>query len=264
MKNKLNILKVVIILVLEFLTIKETLKIISISAKVDSSGTAISIPISDTNVEDGDIICSYLEGNKKCYQEYDTSIYGVVNDNPALSIKDFSYDTSKLVLSLGITTVKVSSVNGDIKEGDFITSSTKPGVGQKATKNGYVIGKALEDYKSTDANAVGKIQVALKPQFVNELSSSSGNLLQFMKKGLNVPFYEPLNALRYLLSALMVVISFTLGMIYFGRSSKAGIEAIGRNPLARKVIHFTIITNIVLTIVIVLVGLAIAYLILVL
>ena len=62
----------------------------------------------------------------------------------------------------------------------------------------------------------------------------------------------------------MVLIAFTLGMIYFGRSSRAGIEAIGRNPLAKRVIQFTVFMNIVLTIVIVIVGLAIAYLILIL
>jgi F0F1-type ATP synthase membrane subunit c/vacuolar-type H+-ATPase subunit K len=62
----------------------------------------------------------------------------------------------------------------------------------------------------------------------------------------------------------MVIISFTLGMIYFGRASRTGIEAVGRNPLAKRVIQLTIFLNIVLTIVIVMVGLAIAYLILIL
>jgi F0F1-type ATP synthase membrane subunit c/vacuolar-type H+-ATPase subunit K len=53
-------------------------------------------------------------------------------------------------------------------------------------------------------------------------------------------------------------------MIYFGKASRAGIEAVGRNPLAKRVIQLTVVMNIVLTIVIVLVGLAIAYLILIL
>jgi F0F1-type ATP synthase membrane subunit c/vacuolar-type H+-ATPase subunit K len=79
-----------------------------------------------------------------------------------------------------------------------------------------------------------------------------------------VPLLEPIESLRYLLAIAMVLIAFTLGMIYFGRSSRAGIEAIGRNPLAKKVIQLTVFMNIILTVVIVLVGLGIAYLILVL
>jgi hypothetical protein len=95
-------------------------------------------------------------------------------------------------------------------------------------------------------------------------SGSRGNLLQFIRDGLTVPIFEPIESLRYLLAIAIILISFTLGMIYFGRASRAGIEAIGRNPLAKKVIQFTVLLNISLTIIIILVGLGIAYLILVL
>jgi F0F1-type ATP synthase membrane subunit c/vacuolar-type H+-ATPase subunit K len=73
-----------------------------------------------------------------------------------------------------------------------------------------------------------------------------------------------LASLRYLLAFLIAIIAFVLGFIYFGRVVRVGIEAIGRNPLARRMIQITMLFNILITIVIVLAGLLIAYLILVL
>ena len=58
--------------------------------------------------------------------------------------------------------------------------------------------------------------------------------------------------------------SFVMGFVYFGRVARSGIEAIGRNPLASRIIQFNVILHILISIVIVLVGLAIAYLILIL
>ena len=62
----------------------------------------------------------------------------------------------------------------------------------------------------------------------------------------------------------MILISFSLGFIYFGRVAKTGIEAMGRNPMAGKMIQLSVLFNIIVTVIIVLIGLAIAYLILIL
>lgn len=234
-----------------------------VSAQVTSSGTAISIPISDSEAQDGDIICTYPEGNVRCNLENDTSIFGVISDDPAISIEDFDMASSRLVLTSGVATVRVTTANGDIAEGDLITTSSRPGLGQKALKNGYVLGTAIEDYRSDSPDSVGRIQVVLNIHPASGISGSRSNLVQFIREGLAVPVFEPVESLRYILAALMVVVSFTLGMVYFGRASRTGIEAVGRNPLAKKVIQLTIFLNIVLTIVIVIVGLAIAYLILI-
>ena len=43
----------------------------------------------------------------------------------------------------GRVPVKVSTKNGDIRPGDYITTSDIPGVGMRATRAGHVIGKAL-------------------------------------------------------------------------------------------------------------------------
>ena len=131
---------------------------------------------------------------------------------------------------------------------------------QLASKNGYVLGTALEDF----SEGSGAIQVVVDIHPATGTSkSTSSNLIQFIREGLAVPVFEPLESFRYLLAAIMVIIAFTLGLAYFGRSSRAGIEAIGRNPLARRVIQFTTLLNVLLTIVIVVVGLTVAYFILI-
>jgi len=228
----------------------------------DSTGYALSIPLQE-EVQAGDVICSYAQGFSKCKEEYETSIYGVIVENPAVALEDSELENPHFVLNNGIAEVRVSSVNGNIAEGDLITTSNTSGVAMKAKRNGYVLGNALESYDSSDANSIGEIQVMLDIHPASKFAQGGSNLLQYIRQGLAVPLYEPLASLRYILAVVMVVLSFTLGMMYFGRASRAGIEAIGRNPLAKRVIQMTVVLNIMLTIVIVGVGLAIAYLILI-
>lgn len=234
-----------------------------IFAQITSSGIAIPAKINDPEAQDGDIICTYSDGNKRCNKPYDPAMFGIISDNPAASIEDSDLENPRRIITSGITLVKVSSAQGNIKDGDLITSSDIPGVGQKAIRNGYVLGSAIGEYKSDNPKEVGKVQVLVNIHPASFSGGSRGNLLQFIREGVAVPVFEPVESFRYLLAALMIVIAFSLGMIYFGRSSRAGIEAIGRNPLAKRVIQLTVILNIVLTIVIVLVGLGIAYLILI-
>ncbi len=237
--------------------------VLSVYSASDSTGYAVSIPVSE-NVEAGDVICSYPTGYMKCTDEYDTAIFGVVVDSPSVSLEDSDIERSVLILNNGVASVKVTSSSGAIKEGDLITSSKTAGTGMKATRNGYVVGSALETYESDDPGAVGKIQVVINIHPASRFAKGGSNLLQYIREGLTIPLYEPLASLRYVLAVIMIILSFTLGMMYFGRASKAGIEAIGRNPLARRTIQLTVLLNIILTIVIIAVGLGIAYMILVL
>src|SRR3989344_3017634 len=235
-----------------------------INAQITSSGIATTAPINDDQAQNGDIICLYSDGVRRCEIFQDPAMYGVISDLPAASLEDKDVKNSRLVITSGIAEVRVFSANGFVKEGNFVTSSETQGVAQLSNRNGYVLGTALENYESTDPNAIGKIQIIVNIHPAIGLTGSRGNLIKFIREGMTVPIFEPLESLRYLLAVLMILLSFSLGMIYFGKSSRTGIEAIGRNPLARRVIQFTVVLNIMLTIVIILVGLGIAYLILIL
>ena len=256
--NKYRKLTITILILTLFFIVKPN----NVFSALDSTGYAISTSLNE-GVDTSDIICSYEEGFIKCKEEYDTAIFGIVVENPSVSVEDTEGENSRLVISRGVAKAKVSTVNGNIKDGDLITSSKKAGIGMKAVRNGYVLGRAMESYESADTNSVGVIQIALNIHPASRFAQGGSNLLQYIRQGIAVPLYEPLASLRYILAVIMVILSFTLGMMYFGRASRAGIEAVGRNPLAKRVIQMTVVLNIILTIVIVGVGLAIAYLVLV-
>lgn len=235
----------------------------NIQAQVSSSGIAKTISIANENVSEGDIICKDGASFILCNMEYGTEIIGVVSKNPSASFEE-DIENAHLVLSDGKAVVRVSTANGDIKKGDPVTSSTKAGIGVLALKNGYVLGSALEDYSSDNPENIGTIMVLLNIHTAAGISGSRSNLVAALREGMTSAVFEPLDSLRYLLAALILLLSFVLGFAYFGRVSKTGIEAIGRNPLASKMIQMSILMHILITIVIVLCGLGMAYIILIL
>jgi hypothetical protein len=169
-----------------------------------------------------------------------------------------------LVISSGKAAVRISSQNGNIKKGDPITTSYRSGIGVLALKNGYILGTSLEDYNSDNPDNINTIMVAINIHPAAGLSGAKSHLMNALREGMTAAVFEPLDSLRYLLAALILLISFVLGFAYFGRVSKTGIEAIGRNPLASKMIQLSILMHILITIVIILVGFGMAYIILIL
>ena len=234
-------------------------------AQVGSSGIAISVPVIGEGVEEGDLICSGEKGYVLCTRSHDPSMFGVVVENPAVALESEGDEDVRLVVSSGNTIVKVVNSNGKIEEGSLITSSGKPGVAHLASQNAYVLGTALESYESDDPEAIGKILVSINIHPTTLITTGAGvNLLDALRTGFAAPTLAPLASLRYILAFVIVIISFTVGFIYFGRVVRAGIEATGRNPLARKMIQLSVLFNGLIMIVIILGGLAIAYMILIL
>jgi F0F1-type ATP synthase membrane subunit c/vacuolar-type H+-ATPase subunit K len=256
-----NIVKLFIIFIIIFIT--SFLFIENVKAQVDSSGIAISVPIKE-DVEAGDVICSYSDGYRKCGAN-NTDILGVVTTSPAASFEVEGDDDVYLVQSDGNIVVKVNSKSGNIPEGSMVTVSEDAGIAQLAVRNGYVLGTALQSYETDNTDEIGRILVSVNIHYSTSVSAGEGvNLLDEVRRALAAPTLTPLASLRYLLAFLIAAISFILGFVYFGRVVRSGIEAIGRNPLARRMIQITMLFNILITIVIVFAGLLIAYLILVL
>lgn len=226
------------------------------------SGIALTLTVIGDDVKSGDIICATKEGYIPCIASYDSGITGVVNDNPISAIEITGQ--GRLVNTTGTVLVNVNSAFGTITAGDYITSSSTPGVGQKAVHNGYVLGIAQEDYTDTNAENTGQILVSISIHPTIGISDSQTDLIRTLREGLLSAQISPLAALRYLTAALMVITGFVLGFIYFGRIAKAGVEAIGRNPLSSRTIQFGLVLHILLTIVIIGAGLGIGYLILIL
>ena len=233
-------------------------------AQNTSAGTALSIPIADKNAKDGSIIISTPKGFALSSITYDTNMYGVLTQDPAVYLQNQSDDTLKPVTSSGKVYVLVSSINGNIKKNDFITTSTIAGVGQKATRNGMVLGTALEDYSNSNQKITDKILVAVNPHFNASFADTKTNVLEVLRNASDPTTLTQATSLRYVVAAGIVLASFAIGFVYFGRVTSSGVEALGRNPLASRTIQLSLVFNLVLMIVIILVGLGIGYMILIL
>lgn len=224
-------------------------------------GMGIAFPATVAgNTSDGNIICTGKTGYKLCESDNDSSIYGIVVASPSAVFGEIGNTDEYYILKDGIAKVTVSDVNGKIITGDLVTPSKTPGIGVKATRNGPVIGTAMED----QGEANSSIYVSLNIHYTTAFTESRTNLIEILQEGLRAPVLTPLSALRYILAAAVVISAFILGFVYFGRLARSGVEAIARNPLATGRIEFTVVLHILITIAIFLVGLGLAYIILVL
>ncbi len=146
---------------------------------------AENITVTDSSIESGDIVTSVIYDSSeenvyrrsiasKSDKEYQGEIIGAISENPGFlaaqanlrDLPDRGWNDNERPLTVaGRIPLKVSSINGKIKVGDRITSSSKPGVGMKATEAGQTVGIAMEPYDNSDPNTVGKILVFIKVGF---------------------------------------------------------------------------------------------------
>lgn len=257
-------MKYTALIVLVFLLTLGILSPISIYAEDKSVGTAISILIIDKGVLDGSIIASTPKGYGLTKTAYDSNMYGVYTQSPSVFLQNTAEPETKPVITSGKAYVLVSSIGGNIKKNDFITTSTISGVGQKATRNGMILGTALEDYSNSNQKAIGKILVAVNPHLNGSFSTNRTNIFEMLGNAWDLSTLSQLTSLRYIIAAGIVLISFVIGFTYFGRIVSKGIEALGRNPLASRTIEFNLVLNLFLMIIIIAAGLGIGYLILIL
>lgn len=229
---------------------------------VGTFGVAQLIEINDKNVKDGHIISSQEKGSVLSTIPYDSQVLGVVSMDAGIQFVSNNTTNGLPVISTGRTYMFVSSKEGDIKKGDLLATSTIPGVAVKATKDGYVLGRALEDYKNPNKQASEKIATELDLHYFNSKPTILGTLSDIFKLAILPTKEGPSPIFKYIVAALVVISSFVLGFMTFGRTAAKGVEALGRNPAASKIIHLGIILNITIVVVIILAGLAVAFMIL--
>jgi len=84
---------------------------------------------------------------KAADRAYDSTVVGIVSDNPSIIAGKVDSDKKVVVAMMGVVSVKADVTNGRIRKGDLLTSSSIAGYAMKATKfqPGTIIGKALED-----------------------------------------------------------------------------------------------------------------------
>jgi F0F1-type ATP synthase membrane subunit c/vacuolar-type H+-ATPase subunit K len=227
------------------------------------AGIALEDSLKGQDVAEGMIVCSQGGTLGLCEDAYETSIYGVVRSDPIAAVETDSLVNGYLVVSGGVAPVLIETDVDEVPLGAMITSSDQPGVGQIASNNGMVLGVVQQ------ATSVGEDGRALVPtlihiHYTSEFKQGTGNIISLLRSATLSPILDPLASFRYAIAALLVLLSFLLGFIYFGRMARAGVEALGRNPLAARQIQLNVLVNSIVTVIIILVGLGSAYLVLIL
>jgi hypothetical protein len=217
------------------------------------------------NAPDGSIV-SYEDGKYVLsHVTYDKNVVGVVTLNP-----DIEYENNATLqgtfplVSSGTTHVRVSAQNGPINQGDFISTSDKPGVGTKATKTGFIIGRAEGDFNPSNSSDEGIIVITLDIKFAfsseSPLSEQIGDRLQSLVNiNLEAALDNPVLTLRFVLATVEVIIVCGFAFLTFGRVALEGVSAVGRNPMARKEIAIGMVFNVLVAITISIIGCGVAY-----
>lgn len=213
--------------------------------------------ISDKDAVEGDIVVATDKGILRSSKTFDNRMFGVIQENPILVYRNKDITDGKPVIRSGVAQVNVTTLGGNIKYGDYITSSPVQGKGEKAGQSGYVIGVALADFDGKDGQEVdgpvgkvksGKIPIAIRVEYA-ELTNPrfAGELFGFIGTSFfeNVRDPKQLGAIvRYGAAGLIILLSFTFAFLTFSRSIAKSVEALGRNPLAKSAIQLSMVINI--------------------
>jgi hypothetical protein len=233
------------------------LLITPVSAQLEIADT---YDIVDPDAQSGDIVSLGSGGIARSAIEYDNKIFGVINANP-LAVYRRVDGTGTIINRNGVVPVNVTTANGSIKIGDYITTSIQAGKGQKALASGYIIGVALKDFNEGEGsqieykefqNGESRIEYA-------EISTSrnANALLSRLNAALFSSVQDPegfVNVIRYVASGLVTLISIIVGLFILARVIPKGVEGIGRNPLARRSILLYTGLNLLIVGVIVILG----------
>jgi hypothetical protein len=148
----------------------------------------------DGSIKEGDVVSLAGTGVSqvaKSAKVNDSKVLGIVSTKPGLVMGESDGKGKPVIVGLsGRVPVKVSTKNGAINPGDYITTSNIPGVGQKATTVGRVIGKALTGLpKTSEEDVVDIVVVFIENTYFDGVyeeestSSTSTDLLSDMLSG---------------------------------------------------------------------------------
>ncbi len=242
-------------------------------AQIQGTEVASVYDVKDTEARVGDILVTTAEGLVRASQAYDIKIFGVLDDTPVLVHRRLD-NTGQAIIRAGVAEVNVTTLNGVIKYGDYITSSQILGKGAKAAESGYVLGVAMADFDEASSEKIdfqgtqvssGKIPVAIRIEFA-ELSNprNLGRIFGFLGTSFLSTLRDPQQlgkVMRYMGAGMVILLSFIFGFLTFSRTVAKSVEALGRNPLAKNAIQVSILINILLMIGTVAIGLVAAFII---
>ena len=210
------------------------------------------------------------------------SMYGVVVDERKLSVTITTSDqpNQAFVAATGTYPVLVSSQNGPITTGDYVTVSSVEGIGMKAEpEQKIVFGRAVSSFdgknnaigsvnlKTTDGKDSGKAVIGVVSVVIdirrnpNE-KSTKADLPKLLQRIGEAIAEKPVGPLRIYLSIAITGISIIAAIVILYGGVRSSLISIGRNPLSRKSIFRALFEIILTSLIILIVGLFAVYLLL--
>ncbi len=160
-----------------------------------------------------------------------TRIYGVAVDPAAPPITASQSGLKVFVVTAGVYPVLVSSQNGPIKAGDYLSMSSTDGTAARLKGQTFVLGRATENFDGT-SGSTGKISVAIAPGKNPLLSEDTAVPTILRRLGESIAG-KPVSSARIYaaLGIFLITASVAFSLLWVG--IRSGMVAIGRNPLSR-------------------------------
>ncbi|MEO6761517.1 MAG: hypothetical protein ABI220_04045 [Candidatus Saccharimonadales bacterium] len=203
----------------------------------------------------------------------------VAADDSAITLSGDGATNQIYVATTGKYDVLVSTQNGGIKTGDWITISSIAGIGMKVgDSQPVVLGKALGNFNGTsnvssvvDVSdtaghsqkvSVGMVGVDIGVGHNPYLASNMTNVPAFLAKAGEAIANKSISTARLYVSLAVLVLTVVIVAIFLYGGVRSGIISIGRNPLAKASIARGLIQVALTGLIIFIVGLFAVYLIL--
>lgn len=208
-------------------------------------------------------------------------MYGVVIDPHSLPItfSNGSLQNEVYVSTNGTYDTLVSTQGGDIQSGDYVTLSSVDGVAMKASdKQKIVFGRAAAGFNSkadgvgqvslkdssgqTQNVTLGIIPVAIDIRHNPNDKSTKANVPPFLQRVGQAIAEKPVGPLRIYLSVFIAGVSIIIALMTLYSGVRTSIYSIARNPLSKKTILRGLMTVVLTSIIILIIGLFAVYLLL--
>lgn len=177
-------------------------------------------------------------------------LYGAVVRSNETAVSLTVDPAGVLVATSGRFEMLVSNINGDVREGDYLTASSIRGIAMKADdRQSRTVGQALQDFNVDDPNQVLTTRDVTASDGQN-LTVGVGRILADMDVRNNPLAYGvqapevlirlgetiaggPISVTRIWGALSVLVLSFATGSVIFYAGIRTSIIAIGRNPLSK-------------------------------
>lgn len=181
------------------------------------------------------------------------SLVGVLGDEPtSFDIQDGQQN----ILTGGIRNTLVTTINGDIKKGDYITASSIVGLGGKLEGSGWVVGIAQGEFTDssqgavkltvTDTNGtqhdvyVGSTPILIKVLYYDDRPAVKERDVSFipekLQKTIDTIAGRRASQVAVILASLVVLAGLFIGGLIAYTATRSGIVSTARQPLAKQAI----------------------------